>query len=377
MTEIEHRVNDLPAASMTSTDGTDVNSPPVTRTRPSLFQSKTRTAEDPKVKSLRLLLNKLTPGTTDSQLGALLAFDFNQDLISLFSSLMLARVSTQRTLSCIMAKACVQLRVTLALKNPGLADFFTTTATNRLETDTEAALLHSPDKLAGLLSLAGALAIGDFCPGTLALKVMTKSLETPTDTTVDAVCSVFKSTISEILGVHDVKKEAEELIVSLTEIWHTNSLLKRTQFQLQDIVDSKTKLLVPKIIVIEAPLIKRKSANRAPKRVSFPTNVTEPLIVTSIPPQKSICRTHLNNEARSKIRGVVRELLEDHDVPQASRTLTELVKTLDLPAISELVLQVFKYMLVAMSMNQYQEVCLVMQQLIDTELVSKADLEDG
>jgi len=377
MTEIEHRGVDSATGSLISTDSAGQGLAPVARSRPCFFQSKARGEEDPKVKSLRLLLNKLTPGTTDSQLGALLAFEFNQDLISLFSSLMMARVSTQRTLSSILAKACVQLRVSLALKNPGLSDFFTATITARLETDADTAALHNPEKLAGLLSLAGALAIGDFCPGTLMLKTMTKAIESSTDESVDAVCSVFKASISEILGVHDVKTDAEALIASLTEIWHANTLLKRTQFQIQDVVDSKTKLLVPKIKVVEVPVFKRKSSNRVPKRVSFPTNVTEPLITPTVQQQKSICRTHLSNDAKTKIRGVVRELLEDHDIEEASRALTDLTKTLDLPAISELVLQVFKYMLVVMSMHQFQDVCLVIQQLIVAEHVSKTDVEDG
>ena len=175
----------------------------------------------------------------------------------------------------------------------------------------------------------------------------------------------------------DVKTDAEALIASLTEIWHANTLLKRTQFQIQDIVDSKTKLLVPKIKVVEVPVFKRKSSNRVPKRVSFPTNVTEPLITPTVQQQKSICRTHLSNDAKTKIRGVVRELLEDHDIEEASHALTDLTKTLDLPAISELVLQVFKYMLVVMSMHQFQDVCLVIQQLIVAEHVSKTDVEDG
>lgn len=377
MTEIEHRGSDSATGSLASTDSAGQNPAPVARPRPCFFQSKARGDEDPKVKSLRLLLNKLTPGTTDSQLGALLAFEFNQDLISLFSSLMMARVSTQRTLSTILAKACVQLRISLALKNPGLSDYFTATITARLETDANTAALHNPEKLAGLLSLAGALAISDFCPGTLMLKAMTKAVESPSDVSVDAVCCVFKASISEILGVQDVKTEAETLIVSLTEIWHTNSLLKRTQFQLQDIVDSKAKLLVPKIKVVEVPIFKRKSSNRVPKRVSFPTNVTEPLISPTLQTQKSICRTHLNNDAKTKIRGVVRQVLEDHDVEEASRALADLTKTLDLPAISELVLQVFKYMLLVMSMHQFQDVCLVIQQLIVAEHVSKTDVEDG
>lgn len=377
MTEIEHRASDSATGLMASTDSAGQTPAPVTRSRPCFFQSKARGDEDPKVKNLRLLLNKMTPGTTDSQLGALLAFEFNQDLISLFSSLMMARVSTQRTLSTILAKACVQLRLTLALKNPGLSDFFVTTVTARLETDTEAAALRNPEKLAGLLSLAGALAIGEFCPGTLMLKAMSKAVESPSDESIDAVCSVFKFSISEILGVQDVKTEAEALITSLTEIWHANSLLKRTQFQIQDIMDSKTKLLVPKVKIVEVPVFRRKSSNRVAKRVSFPTNVTEPLISPTIQSQKSICRTHLSNDAKTKIRGIVRQVLEDHDVEEASRALTELTKTIDLPAIGELILQVFKFMLQVMSMHQFQEVCLVIQQMLVTELVSKTDVEDG
>ena len=74
MTEIEHRGVDSATGSLTSTDSAGQGLAPVARSRPCFFQSKARGEEDPKVKSLRLLLNKLTPGTTDSQLGALLAF---------------------------------------------------------------------------------------------------------------------------------------------------------------------------------------------------------------------------------------------------------------------------------------------------------------
>ena len=378
---------------MTSVDALSLGSPgpadcsgeiatAVARPRPTFFKSKARVDEEPQTKSLRLLLNKLTPTSSETQLGSILCFDFNQDLIRLFSSLMMARVSTQRTLSSVLARTCDLLRQSLQLKNPPLAIFFTATATEKLEEAAFAAIRDSPEKLAGLLSLAGALAVCEFCSATIMLTAMTEALRDPSDVSVDAVCGVFKSTVPEILAVEDVKPDAEDLITSLTEIWHTNSLLKRTQFLLQDIIDSKDQLLTPKPRPVpEAPVHRRKSSTRTRKRVSFPSDVTQTEIAPSSPVlqgnKKSICRTNLSVESKTKARGVIRQVMEDHDVTEATRSLLELLKTVDVPAVSELILQIFKYMLVVMSMHHFQDVCLVVQQLLQTEHLSKTDVEAG
>lgn len=69
--------------------------------------------------------------------------------------------------------------------------------------------------------------------------------------------------------------------------------------------------------------------------------------------------------------------MENHDIPEAERSLMEILKAADLPAVSELVLHMFKYMLRVMSRDEFLDVCQVLQHLLATssDVLVKSDVE--
>lgn len=71
--------------------------------------------------------------------------------------------------------------------------------------------------------------------------------------------------------------------------------------------------------------------------------------------------------------------MENHDIVEAERSLTEVLKAIDLPAVSELVLHMLKYMLRVMSKDEFLDVCQVLQDLLETrsEVLLKTDIEFG
>ena len=71
--------------------------------------------------------------------------------------------------------------------------------------------------------------------------------------------------------------------------------------------------------------------------------------------------------------------MENHDTTEAERSLKEILKVVDHPAISELVLHMFKYMLLVMSRNEFIDICQVFQDLLETssDVLLKSDVEFG
>ena len=72
-------------------------------------------------------------------------------------------------------------------------------------------------------------------------------------------------------------------------------------------------------------------------------------------------------------------LMENHDIPEAERSIMEILKAVDLPAVSELILHMFKYMLQVMSRDEFLDVCQVLRDLLETssDVLLKTDVECG
>lgn len=72
-------------------------------------------------------------------------------------------------------------------------------------------------------------------------------------------------------------------------------------------------------------------------------------------------------------------LMENHDIPEAERSFMEILKAVDLPAVSELILHMFKYMLQVMSRDEFLDVCQVLRDLLQTssDVLLKTDVECG
>lgn len=72
-------------------------------------------------------------------------------------------------------------------------------------------------------------------------------------------------------------------------------------------------------------------------------------------------------------------LMENHDIPEAERSIMEILKSVDLPAVSELILHMFKYMLQVMSRDEFLDVCQVLRDLLETssDVLLRTDVECG
>ena len=365
--------------------------------RPVFFSRKRGEDNIPGMRDLRLVLNKLTPSSEEKQIPALLALEFNEDLIKGFETLLLTKVAEQKapvsTLAT-FATCCVRLRDNLRRSCGTLANYLVSSLDTRLQEEVLKALETEQDKLNGLLGMVGALAATGFSPGVFLFQSFDLVLSHPSEEAVETVCFVFKHTVREVLAVEDVKTRAKSTMDTLTDIWRQNILPKKTQFHLQNLLDEQDKLLTPVHKIVELPVIIRKSSNRARKKVTFvypPEDGEEESPLASPAPESSakvclspICRTFIASETKVctnqlHINGILRQLMESHNIEEAERSLGDMLKTIDLPAISEMVLHMFKYMLRDMSQGEYVEVCQVLQHLLETspDMLLKSDVEDG
>ena len=283
--------------------------------RPPLFSRKTQGSEAPGTRDLRLLLNKLTPASQDKLLPSLLAMNFTPDLLNSFESLLIAKVSDLQppvaTLKT-FAECCFQLKEKL---QPDLAERLVESLGEKLSQAVRTAGAQGEAKQGSLIGLTGALAATGFSPGLWLFRTLDEVLETPSEVAVEATCLVYKVCVREVLRVEDIHDRAEVTLNRLHFIWSENRFPKKTQFHIQNLLDSREEILTPaeplKPVLSEPALIRRPS-NKIRKRVTFtyPANHSDdsPSTIDS-PPESAaksclspICRTFISSETKVKSR---------------------------------------------------------------------------
>ena len=353
--------------------------------RPRFFKGP-QSADQQRSKELRLLLNKITPKNGEEQTQLLLALAFSEPLLDTLSGLIMSKVSSQKVLSPTFAQMCIALYQHLS--DP-LGRYFQ----GKLNSDllrTITAVETPPEALYGLLSLDSWLIVQGLNPPAAAFSSSVTVMDSAnsSEDTLSAVCSVFKSTVSEIVLLHEsVRTQCDAVISRFSALLVDGHCSKKMQFQLEDIVHARDSLLHPpaKVVKIDRPPVQRKKLSKH-KRVQFPEvleiapnggseDTTESEgsdsrrnSHTRLEPI-SIIRTRLTPAQKvggmqGKTQGVMRKLFESHDMEEASRDLEELLKSIDLPALTEALMQVIKFTLLIMSKNEHMEMCALVSRVL-------------
>ena len=331
--------------------------------RPKLF---TRT-QDPAVRELRLLLNKVTPNNSSEQTLLLLSLACSQSLLDSFVSIVLAKASAQKVLSPSLASMAAALFRHIS-STPALASHLQTKLSSDLD-QSIAQAYTSPAELWGLLSLDAWLVTEALRPCQQAYASAITAIRTglTEEDSLGALCAAFKSTVPSLLLAHtQAFAQCETLMELLEAELKAGRRSKKLQFQLEDLLGARDSLLHPVALVprpVSPPVLRRKVCSL--RRVQFleespqSEDTTESEGSESRPtaPSRPIIRTSLRLEHKLKTQGIVRKLLESHDFVEAQRDLEDLLKAVAPPAVTEVALQVVKFTLLITSRAEHLETC--------------------
>lgn len=334
--------------------------------RPKLFGQ----AKDPAVRELRLILNKVTPNNSSEQTLLLLSMDCSQSLLDSFVSIVLSKASAQKVLSASLASMTAGLFRSIQSSNSALAAHLQAKLCSDLDYSVSQAYT-SPVEFWGLLSLDAWLVVEAVRPSSQAYASAITAMQAglTEEDSMGALCAVFKCTVSSLLlAQQQALAQCETLMGLLAAELSAGQRSKRLQFQLEDLMCAKETLLHPVAPVLRPaspPVVRRKVCSF--KRVKFmeespqseDTAESEGSDCRQAPPSKfePIIRTRLRPEHKSKAQGIVRKLLESHDLVEAQRDLEELLRTVALPAVTEVALQVIKFTLLITSRAEHLETC--------------------
>ena len=238
--------------------------------RPPLFSRKTQGSDTPGTRELRLLLNKLTPSSQAKLMPSLLALEFTPDLVTAFQDLLLTKVSDLRPPAATLktfAECCLKVREKL---QGDLGDCLVVGLSEKLGRAVKAVEAAGEEKLGSLIGLAGALAATGFSPGVWLFQTLSQVLASPSEVAVEAVCLVYRNCVREVLALEDVLDLAAETMDRLAAIWSESRFSKKTQFHIQNLLDSREELLTPAPPKPDdGPELVRKPSNRPRKKVTF------------------------------------------------------------------------------------------------------------
>lgn len=334
--------------------------------RPKLFSR----TQDPAVRELRLLLNKVTPNNGSEQTLLLLSLACSQSLLDSFVSIALAKASAQKVLSPSLASMAAALFRHIQSSTPALASHLQTKLCSDLDQSITQAYT-SPAEFWGLLSLDAWLVTEALRPCQQAYASAITALGTglTEEDSLGALCATFKSTVPSLLLAQNQAFSQCEMLMELLEAeLKAGRRSKKLQFQLEDILGAKDILLHPVASVprpVSPPVQRRKVCSF--KRVKFleesplseDTAESEGSESRHSAPSKfePIIRTRLRPEDKSKTQGIVRKLLESHDFVEAQRDLEDLLRAVALPAVTEVALQLVKFTLLITSRAEHLETC--------------------
>ncbi len=352
--------------------------------RPRLFGQ----AKDPAVRELRLLLNKVTPNNSSEQTLLLLSLDCSQSLLDSFVSIVLSKASAQKVLSASLASLAAGLFRHFQSSNPALAAHLQAKLCSDLDYSVSQAYT-SPVEFWGLLSLDAWLVVEAVRPSLQAYASAITAMQAglTEEDSMGALCAVFKCTVSSLLlAQKQALAQCETLMELLAAELNAGQRSKRLQFQLEDLLCAKEILLHPVAPVlrpVSPPVVRRKVCSF--KRVKF---VESPQSEDTAESEGSDCRhalpskfepiirTRLRPEHKSKAQGIVRKLLESHDLVEAQRDLEELLRTVALPAVTEVALQLIKFTLLITSRAEHLETCeLLVRVLASCDALRSEDVQ--
>lgn len=353
--------------------------------RPRLFKQ-----QDPAVRELRLLLNKVTPTNSSEQTQSLLSLDCSQSLLDSFVSIVLSKASAQKVLSAALAFISAALFRHLQLSAPPLALHLQT----KLPTDLDQAVTQAyghPEELWGLLSLDAWLVVESMRPWQQAYSSAVSALQTELqEDSLGVICSVFKATVTPLLLAHtQAQTHCEQLLQLLSAKLSAGQLSKKLQFQLEDLLNAQQVLLHP--VAVQPPPQSPPLVRRRPfsfKRVKFleesPLSEDTAESESSAHPKceaapsqfEPIIRTRLRPEHKAKAHGIVRKLLESHDLDEAQRDLSELLQTVAVFAATEVALQLVKFTLLVSSRSEHLCTCELLARVLScSEVLTREDVQ--
>jgi hypothetical protein len=279
--------------------------------RPPLFSRKTQGNEPPGTRDLRLLLNKLTPASQDKLLPALLALDFTPDLVTSFQGVLIAKVSDLRPPAATLktfAQCCLKIKEKL---QGDLSDCLVVSLNEKLSQAVRDAETAGDDKAGCLIGLAGALAATGFSPGVWLFQTLSEVLVSPSEVAVEAVCMVYKNSVREVLALWGEVDIAVATMDRLAAIWNESRFSKKTQFHIQNLLDSREEMLTPAPLPkpdSDCPVLAKKTSTRARKKVTFiyppdpsegsPSTIDSPTESAARVNLSPICRTFISSETK-------------------------------------------------------------------------------
>lgn len=272
--------------------------------RPPLFSRKTQGNETPGMRDLRLLLNKLTPSSQAKLLPSLLALDFTPDLVTAFQGLLLAKVSDLRPPAATLktfAQCCFKVKEKL---QGDLGDCLVEGLSEKLGQAVKDAEAAGEEKLGSLIGLAGALAATGFSPGVWLFQTLSQVLVSPSETAIEAVCLVYRNSVRDVLALEDTLDLAAATMDRLAAIWSESRFSKKTQFHMQNLLDSREELLTPALPKPDdGPELVRKPSNRPRKKVTFiyPPDPSDDSPSTIDSPPESAAKSSVSPISRSFI----------------------------------------------------------------------------
>lgn len=186
--------------------------------------------------------------------------------------------------------------------------------------------------------------------------------ESISDETIETCCHLFKESAS-LLAVRQVGK-LNEYFDRIAELLDSQSLSKRLIFMIQDIIETKTKLMTPlQKVKSQSSASEESKITRKIGKVKF-ADEEEDKEVSASYGQKSILKMIVSDETKAELKDVVNHFLADTDFHKAVVKLKNIFGS-NLDKSRQLIYQIVKYVICEYTHNsEFDCFCALLSNLL-------------